>query len=154
MRWCYVISHRKRHKSCRTLYTLIGVVCLGGSSLATEPSASPGTSPVASQPSTMAQSVSQSSSAQGPAVERSKIYRAGTAYSQWLDQLAENSGNAFLQRQILDRITWMRLLSVAGALVVLSVFAGSFVWIVRRRAGEIQSETTPVLVGSERGRYP
>jgi hypothetical protein len=102
----------------------------------------------------MAQSVSQSSSAQGPAVERSKIYRAGTAYSQWLDQLAENSGNAFLQRQILDRITWMRLLSVAGALVVLSVFAGSFVWIVRRRAGEIQSETTPVLVGSERGRYP
>jgi small-conductance mechanosensitive channel len=79
-------------------------------------------------------------SAQTAAVERSKIYRAGAAYSRWLDQVAENSGNAFLQRQILDRITWMRLLSVVGAFVVLSLLAGSFVWIIRRHAGEIQSK--------------
>jgi small-conductance mechanosensitive channel len=87
----------------------------------------------------MAQSGSQSS-AQSAAVERSKIYRAGAAYSRWLDQLAENSGNTFLQRQIVGRLTWMRLLSAAAALVVLSLLAGLFVWIVRRRAGEIQSK--------------
>jgi len=33
----------------------------------------------------------------------------------------------------------MRLLASAGSLALLSIFAGTFVWIVRRRAGEIQS---------------
>ena len=33
----------------------------------------------------------------------------------------------------------MRLLASAGALALLSIFAGTFLWIVRRRAGEIQS---------------
>jgi small-conductance mechanosensitive channel len=115
------------------------LACLGGSAIAAEPTVSQATSPAASQLSTTAQSGSQSS-ARGAAVERSKLYRAGAGYTQWLDQVAENSGNAFLQRQIVDRLTWMRLLSAAGALVVLSLFAGSFVWIVRRRAGEIQSK--------------
>jgi small-conductance mechanosensitive channel len=134
-----MISHKRRLTSSKALYTLLGLACLSGSSIATEPSVSLATSPTASQPSTIAQSVSESS-AQTAAVERSKIYRAGAAYSQWLDQVAENSGNAFLQRQILGRITWMRLLGAAGALVVLSLLAGWFVWIVRRRAGEIQSK--------------
>src|SRR5262249_6734515 len=125
--------------SWKALHILIGLACLTGSSIATVPSVSPSISPTASQPSATAQSGSQLS-AKSAATERSKIYRAGAVYSQWLDQLAENSGNAFLQRQILDRITWMRLLSTAGALVVLSLLAGWFVWIVRRHAGEIQSK--------------
>jgi small-conductance mechanosensitive channel len=139
MRWCYMISYKRRHKSWTALNALIGLACLGGSAIAVEPTVSPATSPSASQPSTTAQSGSQLS-ARGAAVERSKIYRAGAAYSRWLDQVAENSGNAFLQRQMVGRITWMRFLSAAGALVVLSLLAGSFVWIVRRRAGEIQSK--------------
>ena len=134
-----MILHQRRHASWKALHILIGLACLSGSCIATEPSVSPSISRAASQPSTTAQSSSQLS-AQGAAAERSKIYRAGAAYSQWLDQLAENSGNAFLQRQILDRITWMRLLSAAGALVVLSLLTGSFVWIIRRHAGEIQSK--------------
>jgi small-conductance mechanosensitive channel len=86
-----------------------------------------------------AQSGSQSSAQSAP-LERSKIYRAGAAYSRWLDQVSENSGNAFLQRQIVGRLTWMRLLSAAGALLLLSLLAALFVWIVRRRAGTIQSK--------------
>src|SRR5262245_21081744 len=141
MRWCYMISHPRRYTSWKGLCTLISVACFSGSSIAMEPSASPAVSPTALQPSATPQSVSQSQlSVRGAAVERSKLYRAGAAYTQWLDQIAENSGNAFLQRQIVGRLTWMRLLSAAGALVVLSLIAGSFVWIVRRRAGEIQSK--------------
>jgi len=60
-------------------------------------------------------------------------------YSRWLDQVAKDSGNAFLQRPVFDRVTWMRLLASAGALALLALLAGWFVWIVRRRAGEIQS---------------
>jgi small-conductance mechanosensitive channel len=71
--------------------------------------------------------------------ERSKIYRAGAVYSQWLDHIAKDSGSKLLQRQIFDRVTWMRLFSAASGLLLLSFLAGSFVWIVRRRAGEIQS---------------
>src|SRR5262249_14300460 len=141
MRWCYMISHRRRHTSWKGLCTLISVACLSGSSIATEPSVSPAISPTVFQPSATPQSVSQSQlSVRGAAVERSKLYRAGAAYTQWLDQVAENSGNAFLQRQIVGRLTWMRMLGAAGALVVLSLLAGWFVSIVRRRAGEIQSE--------------
>ena len=139
MRLCYVVGHEGRRKSWKALCTLIAFAWLSGSSIAAEPGASQATSATASQASTMAQSVSQSS-AKGAAVERSNIYRAGAAYSKWLDRVAENSGNAFLQRQILYRITWMRLLGTASALVVLSLVAGAFVWIVRRHAGEIQSK--------------
>jgi small-conductance mechanosensitive channel len=77
--------------------------------------------------------------AQSAAAERSKIYWAGAAYSRWLDQIAKESGNAFLQRRVFERVTWMRLLASVGALALLSILAGSFVWIVRRGAGEIQS---------------
>ena len=72
-------------------------------------------------------------------MERSKVYRAGAAYSKWLDQIATHSGNAFLQRPVFNRVTWIRLLSSVGALALLSIFAGWFVWFVRRHAGEIQS---------------
>jgi small-conductance mechanosensitive channel len=57
----------------------------------------------------------------------------------WLDEIAKDSGSAFLQRTVFERVTWMRLLASIGAIALLSILAGSFVWIVRRRAGEIQS---------------
>src|SRR5882762_583062 len=117
---------------------LIGFVCL--SAIAAEPtaSASPSPSPSASESpvATIAQSVTELS-AQRAAAERSKIYRSGATYSRWLDQVAKNSGNAFLQRPVFDRVTWVRLLSCAGALALLAVIASWFVWIIRRRAGEI-----------------
>ena len=114
------------------------LVCL--SAITAEPSATPSATPVAAEPpaATLTQSVSQLS-AQSAATERSKIYRAGVDYSKWLDQIAKDSGSAFLQRTVFERVTWMRLLSAAAALVLLSVLAGGFVWIVRRRAGEIKS---------------
>jgi small-conductance mechanosensitive channel len=124
----------------RVSFMLIGFVC--ASAMGAEPSAtpSPSASPAASESpaSTLTQSVSQLS-AQSAAAERSKIYRTGVAYSRWLDQIAKDSGNAFLQRRVFERVTWMRLLASAGSLALLSIFAFSFVWIVRRRAGEIQS---------------
>jgi small-conductance mechanosensitive channel len=109
--------------------------------MAAEPSASPSASPGASPAATatLAQSFSELS-AQRAAAERSKIYRAGAAYSRWLDQVAENSGNAFLQRPIFDRVTWMRLLTCAISLALLALLTGWFLWIVRRRAGELQSK--------------
>lgn len=73
-------------------------------------------------------------------MERSKIYHAGRDYSLWLDQIAKDSGSAFWQRKVFENITWMRLLAAIGALVLLSILAGSFVWIVRRRAGRIASQ--------------
>ena len=72
-------------------------------------------------------------------MERSKIYHVGADYGRWLDQLAKDSGNAFLQRPVFDRVTWMRLLASVVALTLLSIVAGSFVRIVRKRAGEIES---------------
>ena len=53
--------------------------------------------------------------------------------------MAKNSGNAFLQRPVLDRVTWMRLLTCAGTLALLALVTGWFLRIVRQRAGEIQS---------------
>jgi small-conductance mechanosensitive channel len=108
--------------------------------MASEPSASPSASPGASPAATatLAQSFSELS-AQRAAAERSQIYRAGAAYSRWLDQVAKNSGNAFLQKPVYDRITWMRLLTCVATLGVLALLTGWFLWIVRRRAGEIQS---------------
>jgi small-conductance mechanosensitive channel len=118
---------------------LIGFAC--ATAMAAEPNASLSASPAApeSPPATITQSFSKLS-AQSAATERSKIYKAGAAYSGWLDQVARDSGSAFLQRPVFDRVTWMRLLSCAAALVLLSLIAGGFVFIVRRRAGEIQSE--------------
>ncbi len=123
------------------LYTLIVCVCV--SAFAAEPSSTPVPSPWPSASespvATIAQSVTELS-AQRAAAERSKIYRSGATYSRWLDQVAKNSGSTFLQRPVFDRVTWMRLLSCAAALALLAVIASWFVWIVRRRAGEIQSK--------------
>ena len=118
----------------RVLVALIGFVCV--SAIGAEPRATPSASasPAASESSatTLTQSVSQ-------LLERSKVYRAGAAYSKWLDQIAKDSGNAFLQRPVFDRVIWIRLLASVGALALLSIVAGWFVWFVRRHAGEIQS---------------
>src|SRR5947208_15496236 len=100
----------------------------------TSPSVTASVSPAA----TITQSVTQLST-QRAATERSNIYRAGAAYGRWLDQVAKDSGNTFLQRAIFDRVTWVRLLSCVVALALLSVLTGWFAWIVRQRAGEIES---------------
>src|SRR5437763_8185914 len=122
----------------RVWCALIAITCVNA--LAAEPSATPSPSAsVAESPaSTITQSVTDLS-AQRAAMERSKIYYAGADYSKWLDQLAKDSGNALLQRKVFENVTWMRLLASIGAIALLSIFAGTFVWIVRRRAGEIQS---------------
>lgn len=78
-------------------------------------------------------------SAQRAEAERSKMYEAGLAYSRWLDGLAQESGRAFLQQPVFDRVTRMRLLACAASLAVLGALTGSFLWFVRRRAGAIES---------------
>src|SRR5438477_683728 len=118
----------------RIFVALIGLICV--SALAAEPSATP--APAESPAPTIAESVTDLS-AQRAAADRSKIYRAGRDYSEWLDQVAKDSGSAFLQRKVFERVTWMRLIASIGAIALLSILAGSFVWIVRRRAGDIQS---------------
>src|SRR4029450_3930014 len=102
------------------------------------PSPSPSPIESSSPVATITQSVTELS-AQRAATERSKIYRTGAAYGRWLDQAAKDSSNTFLQRAVFDRVTWMRLLICAVSLAFLSLLSGWFVWIVRRRAGEIQS---------------
>jgi small-conductance mechanosensitive channel len=133
-------SQQRFHEFRRVLCALTGLVCVSSIAMAAEPSASPSPSPVesASPAATITQSVSELS-AQRAVAERSKIYRAGATYSQWLDQLAKNSGNAVLQRTVFDRVTWMRLLASAGAFALLALLALWFVRFVRRRAGEIES---------------
>jgi small-conductance mechanosensitive channel len=123
---------------------LICLLGLSSSSLAAaEPSATPvpSPSPAASESpvATITQSVTELS-AQRAAAERSKIYRAGADYGRWLDQVAQDSGSAFLQRPVYDRITWMRLLASGGAIVLLGLLALWFVRFVRRHAGTIQSK--------------
>src|SRR6266404_1603243 len=129
--------------SRKTFFLYALIVCACVSAFAAEPSStpvpSPSPSPSKSPVATIAQSVTELS-AQRAAAERSKIYRSGATYSRWLDQVAKNSGSTFLQRPVFDRVTWMRLLSCAAALALLAVIASWFVWIVRRRAGEIQSK--------------
>lgn len=119
-------------------FALIALASL--SAIAAEPSAtpSPTISPTESPAPTIAQSVTDLS-AQRAAAERSRIYRAGRDYSEWLDQVAKDSGSALLQRKVFERVTWMRLLASLGVIALLSVFVWWFVWIVHRRAGEIQS---------------
>jgi small-conductance mechanosensitive channel len=118
------------------LCALVVLICVNA--FAAEPSASPSASVAESPAPNIAQSVTDLS-AQRAAAERSKIYRAGRDYSEWIDQVAKDSGNAFLQRNVFERVNWMRLLAAIGAVVLLSVVCGLFVSIVHRRAGEIQS---------------
>jgi small-conductance mechanosensitive channel len=112
--------------------------CTGAFAAESGPSPSPPPTASASPVATITQSVAELS-AQRAATERSKIYRVGRDYGLWLDQVAKDSANDFLQQSVFDRVTWMRLLSCAVALALLSLLSGWFVWIVRRRAGEIQS---------------
>src|SRR5882724_3206724 len=116
------------------LYALIVCVCVSAFAAEPSPTPVPSPSPSASESpvATIAQSVTELS-AQRAAAERSKIYRAGADYGRWLDNLAKNSGSAFLQRPVFERVTWMRLLASAGALALLALLASWFVWIVRRR---------------------
>jgi len=94
-------------------------VCSGAA--AAEPVVSPSPPTASGSPAaTITQSVAELS-AQRAAAERSKIYRTGAAYGRWLDQVAKDSGNTFLQRAVFDRVTWMRLLSCAVALALLSL---------------------------------
>jgi small-conductance mechanosensitive channel len=122
----------------RVVAFLFAFACL--TAIAAEPSAtpSPSASATESPAPTIAQSVTDIS-AQRAAADRSKIYRAGRDYGLWLDQVAKDSSSAFLQRPVFERVTGMRLIASIGGLVLLSILAGAFVWIVRRRAGEIQS---------------
>src|SRR5438045_7136142 len=98
--------------STRIFCALIAFVCV--SATAAEPGSTPvpSPSPAASESpaATITQSVTELS-AQRAAAERSKIYRAGADYGRWLDQVAKDSGSAFLQRPVYDRITWMRVLA-------------------------------------------
>ena len=125
-------------------WALVPVVAAGTSALAASPSptpspsASPAISPAETPAATIAQSVTELS-AQRAAVDRSKIYRAGRDYGLWLDDLAKDSGSAFLQRPVFERVTWMRLLSSIGVVVLLCLISGLLLWIVHRRAGEIKS---------------
>jgi small-conductance mechanosensitive channel len=102
------------------------------------PSPSPSPAASATPGATITQSVSELS-AQRAATERSKIYRTGAAYGRWLDDLAKESRNTFLQQPAFDRVTWIRVLSCVVTLALLSLLSGWFVWMVRRRAGEIES---------------
>jgi small-conductance mechanosensitive channel len=121
-----------------TCCALIALACVSVIAAEPAPTPLPAVSPGESPAPTITQSVAELS-AQRAAAERSKIYRAGAACSQWLDQLAKDSGSAFLQRRVFERVTWMRLLSCAAVFMLIAAIASWFVWIVRRRAGEIQS---------------
>ena len=123
----------------RNLCALISLVFVSAIEAQTPtPSATASPAPSESPAATLAQSFSQLSAERATA-ERWKIYNSGVAYSRWLDQIATNSGSAFLQRPVFERVTWMRLLASAGVVALLSILAAAFVAVVRRRAGEIQS---------------
>lgn len=115
---------------------LFALIC--ATAFAAEPSPSPTATPADSPAPTIAKSVTELS-AQRAAAERSRIYRAGRDYGLWLDELAKDSGSAFLQRPVFERVSWMRLFGSIGGLALLSIFAGGFVSFVRKRAGEIKS---------------
>src|SRR6266480_949564 len=114
---------------------LIVLLCQSAVAAIPTPLPSPSVTASVSPAATITQSVTELS-AQRAAAERSKIYRTGAAYGRWLDQVAKNSGNTFLQRAIFDRVTWVRLLSCVVALALLSLLTGWFVWIVRQHAVE------------------
>lgn len=125
-------------KKAIRIYFVFLWLCGAGVLSAQTPSPSVSPSASATPGATLGQSISELS-AQKAATERSRIYRAGAAYGRWLDRLAGDSHNTFLSRAVFDRVTWMRLLSGAVALALLSLLSVWFVWVVRRRAGEIQS---------------
>jgi len=118
----------------------IGMNAIAAQPESATPSPSPSASPVESGalPTAVAESLTDLS-AQRATVERTKIYRIGADYSRWLDRIAKNSGNEFVQRLAFDRVTWMRLIASIGAFALLSLLAAALVWIVGKQAGEIES---------------
>ena len=106
----------------------IALCCVLAPLATAAPAASPTPGPVAA-----------SFSAERADTERSRIYRAGLTYSRWLDRLASKTGSDFLQRQVFDRVTWMRLLACGASLALLGLLTGWFLRLVRRRAGAIES---------------
>src|SRR5947199_5573478 len=110
---------------------LIVLLCQSAVAAIPTPLPSPSVTASVSPAATIAQSVTELS-AQRAAAERSKIYRAGANYGRWLDQVAQDSSSAFLRRPVYDRITWMRLLASAGAVVLLGLISWWFVRLVRR----------------------
>ncbi len=54
----------------------------------------------APSPTRASQPQVESLSAQRAEVERGKIYGAGVAYSRWIDNLAQNHGNTWLQKPV------------------------------------------------------
>ncbi|MGH7936883.1 MAG: hypothetical protein ACREFG_00110, partial [Chthoniobacterales bacterium] len=78
-------------------------------------------------------------SAQHAEAQRSRMYETGLVYGSWLDGLARETGSEFLQTRLFDRVTWMRLLACVVSLAIIALLTGSFLWYVRRRAGEIES---------------
>jgi small-conductance mechanosensitive channel len=122
----------------KILCLLIIFLCQSALAAITPPSPSPSPDASTSPAATITQSVTELS-AQRAATERSKIYWTGAAYGRWLDQVAKDSGNTFLQRVVFDRVTGMRLLSCVVALALLSLLNCWFIWFVRRHAGEIES---------------
>src|ERR1700732_2049239 len=109
-------------KVCTLLCVLTVLLSPNSSAGAAEPSPSSSPSPSVS-PAALTQSVSELV-AQRAAAERSQIYRAGVGYGRWLDRVAKNSGSAFLQRPVYDRITWMRLLTCIITLGFLGLLTG------------------------------
>lgn len=101
------------------------VVFVCASAVGAEPVASPSQPPTASASpaATITQSVTELS-AQRATAERSKIYRAGAAHGRWLDQVAKDSRNTFLQQMVFDRVFRPARLFLAGALTDI-FYAGS-----------------------------
>ncbi len=90
-------------------------------------------------------------SAQRAEDERGKIYAAGLDYSRWLDQVAAESGYAFLRERAFDGVTWMRVFACLVSLAILAALTGGFLWLVRRQAGAIASnerQSWPALAAS------
>src|SRR5256886_17591831 len=94
---------------------LIVFLCQSAVAAIPPPLPSPSVTASVSPAATITQSVSQLS-AQGAATERSHIYRAGAAYGHWPGQVGKSSGNTFLRRALLERVTWAGLPACGVAL--------------------------------------
>ncbi len=100
----------------------------------------------APSPTRASQPQVESLSAQRAEVERGKIYGAGVAYSRWIDNLAQNHGNTWLQKPVFDRVTRMRLLASIATLLLIGLVTSVFLWIVRKGAGRIESDEPQSLL--------
>jgi len=86
-------------KATSILFVIAG---LGAIAPTSSPTPSP-TPPESASPS-LVETVTEAS-AQRVAAQRSKIYQVGVDYSEWLDQVAKDSGSAFFQRIAFDRVS-------------------------------------------------